>query len=350
MNSNGLLLSTGLSARIIATTGKFVQYRNGQTSSVRFHGRPDFGATFPDRNPFNPGGWIYTSNSEGKEVGSGGVGAITFDRNGNVLDYKVLLKGTTMNCGGGRTPWNTWISCEEFGARGQVYQVDPSGKRTAEKTVLGAQGGAFESFSYDVRNQSMPRFFVTEDADTGALRRFTPLQPNWDDPWTMLHGDGTLEYLVLEPTGNGKGNYDWVSDVGTAKSNAAKYYPNSEGIDVLGSHLYFVCKKIKQLFVLDLDNGTYTNSTTANGLFDGKPDQMSHIIGGDEEVLYFTEEGGNNPGVHGRSAQGFYYTILEGQQYKDETSGLAWDPSGHHLYVAYQDRGYVLCDGFLNNK
>jgi hypothetical protein len=340
------LLSTGLSARIIATAGKFVSYANGQTSWVRFHTRPDFGSTFPDPNTFNTGGWIYTSNSESKDVGTGGVGAITFDRNGNVVDYKMLLRGTTVNCGGGRTPWNTWISCEEWGNRGQVYQVDPSGTRTAEKTVLGGSGGSFESFSYDVRNRDVPRFFVTEDAPTGTLRRFTPSQSNWDDPWTMLHGNGTLEYLVLQPTGADKGTFTWVTNIGTGKSNAAKYYPDSEGIDVRGSLLYFVCKKIKQLIVLDLDASTYSSTTTTSGLFDGGPDQLQHIIGGNEDVLYFTEEGGRDPGIHGRNAQGLFYTILESPQYTDETTGLAWDPSGHHLYVAFQGETFcvLLCD------
>jgi hypothetical protein len=335
---NGLLLSTGLSARVIAKTGFFVSYANGQTSSVRFHVLPDFGSTFPDPNAFNPGGWIYTSNSEAQEVGMGGVGAITFDSSGNVVDYKMVLKGTTWNCGGGRTPWNTWISCEEWGSQGQVYQVDPSGVRTAEKTVLGGSGGRFESFSYDVRNRDVPRFYVTEDAATGTLRRFTPSQPNWDDPWTILHGNGTMEYLVLEPTGSGQGTFTWVTNIETGRSSAARYYPDSEGIDVLGFQLFFVCKKIKQLFVLDLDRSTYTSSTTTSGLFDGGPDQLLHIIGGDEDVLYFTEEGGRDPGVHGRNAQGSFYTILESPHYSDETTGLAWDPSGHHLYVAFQGR------------
>ena len=40
----------------------------------------------------------------------GGVGALMFDVNGDVVQYKMLLKGTTRNCGGGQTPWNTWVS------------------------------------------------------------------------------------------------------------------------------------------------------------------------------------------------------------------------------------------------
>ena len=37
----GLLLSEGLDARLIATTGELVRYANGQSSSTVFHGRPD---------------------------------------------------------------------------------------------------------------------------------------------------------------------------------------------------------------------------------------------------------------------------------------------------------------------
>jgi len=84
---NGLLLSQGLRSRIIAVSGRAVPYENttyGKQSTTIFHSMPDFGATFVDRRPDNPGGWIYLSNSEMEAKGTGGVGAVTFDRNGNV--------------------------------------------------------------------------------------------------------------------------------------------------------------------------------------------------------------------------------------------------------------------------
>ena len=73
---------------------------------------PDFGATFVDTRISNPGGWVYVSNSEMESAG-GGVGALTMDAQGKVLRFDQLLTGTTMNFGGGRTPWDFWISCEE---------------------------------------------------------------------------------------------------------------------------------------------------------------------------------------------------------------------------------------------
>lgn len=121
-----------------------MEYRNGNTSNARFLERPDFGATFPDPNPFNPGGWIYTINSEAKNTGSGGVGAFAFDSSGEIVStpsrrvdlcgfdtfcslqlslrcvsvqikYEMVLRGTTMNCGGLSIPLaiNHCILCLE---------------------------------------------------------------------------------------------------------------------------------------------------------------------------------------------------------------------------------------------
>ena len=72
-------------------------------SQATFHSLPDAGAIFPTEN----GGWIYVSNSE--RSSNGGVGALTFNSNGDVIDYKMVLSSSRSNCGGGKTPWNVRI-------------------------------------------------------------------------------------------------------------------------------------------------------------------------------------------------------------------------------------------------
>lgn len=91
---NGLFLAGGFTARMIAIAGHKIPYADGSKSYLPFHDRPDGAHVFADPRPENPGGWIYASNSE--VVNDGGVGALTFDRNGNVIDYKMVLTGTTM--------------------------------------------------------------------------------------------------------------------------------------------------------------------------------------------------------------------------------------------------------------
>lgn len=349
VEENGLLLSQGLRSRIVAKSNQRVQYADGSQSTDVFHARPDAGACHEDTRPDNPGGWVYVSNSEMPNNGEGGVGAITFDKDGNILDYQMVLTGTTMNCGGGSTPWGTWVSCEEDFQNGegvgQIYQVDPTGRQPSQRTSVGEGGGRFESFTYDVRDRSNPRFFASEDRLRGALRRFTPENPNWDDPWTMLHGAGTLDYLMLRPTGNGQGEFWWGNDLFQSQLNAKLYYPESEGIDVDDNSLYIVCKRIKSMFILDLDAMTYRNFTTTHGVFDGAPDQVSRVLGdssSDDDILYFTEEGGRSAGIHGRNPRGQFFTVLEGPTYRQETTGISFSPDGHRLYVAFQDDGILF--------
>lgn len=189
----------------------------------------------------------------------------------------------------------------------------------------------------------------------------------------MLYGNGTIEYLVLMPESETGGFYAWTDSLSYGKYSAYFFFPNCEGIDVHGSQLYFISKMYKSLYILDLDSNTYTNSSTVSGLFSGQPDQVVQIIRDDstisnsqqgnvesdmsndvdmidmkdditypDDILYFTEDGGQYAGVHGRDMNGQYYTILESYVYSDETTGLAFSPDGKYMYIAYQDDGILF--------
>jgi hypothetical protein len=93
------------------------------------------------------------------------------------------------------------------------------------------------------------------------------------------------------------------------------------------------------MFVLNLDDITYTSHATRQGLFDGQPDQLQRIIGAGNGG-----DGGKDAGVHARDRDGLFYTIIESPQYgnADETTGLAFSPSGKRMYIAYQISGILF--------
>ena len=234
------------------------------------------------------------------------------------------------------------MSCEEVEFTGQIYQVDPSGEREPQLMTLGKEGGRWESFAFDVRNRQAPRYFATEDHNKGTVRRFAPEIVDWENPWEQLHGPGKTDFLMIFPNAtNDGGTFQWTDDIEAGRNNARALYPQTEGIDVYEGQMFFVCKQIKQMFVLNLDDGTYYNHTTNAGLFDGKPDQLARVLDDNKQLLYFTEEGGIDAGVHARDSFGRFYTIFESPVYEDETTGLSFSPDGKKMFVAYQDTGHL---------
>lgn len=258
----------------------------------------------------------------------------------------VLLTHTFLSPNSDLIVRGTWISCEEVEFFGEIYQVDPFGEIEAEKATIGSQLGRWESFAYDVRDPQDPKFFATEDHNKGTVRRFRPEQSmiDWDRPWDMLHADGVIDYLIIYPDENMTGGtFDWIDNIEQARNNARSLYPQSEGIDVYKGNMFVVCKGLQQMFTFDLDEMTYYNQSTVSGLFDGGPDQMKRILDGENsDLLYFTEEGGVDAGIHARDELGRFYTILESPIYPDETTGLAFSPGGEHMYVAYQETGFLF--------
>ncbi|KAL7547523.1 hypothetical protein ACHAWF_012738 [Thalassiosira exigua] len=333
-------VSKGLTVRPIAWTGKPVPYADGGESKLKYHTESDAAGVI-SMDPTDPlnSGYVYLANSE-EDDGKGGVFGIYFDKDGNVLEYKNLLPGTTWNCGGGHTPWNTWVSCEEHEA-GQCYEIDPVSEKT-QMTVLGGDGGQYESVACDDRDPSNLKFFTTEDHERGALRRYE----TGDYGWGALHGGGTTTFLnVLDDE-----NYEWTTDEELARDSAEKYYPKTEGVQVHEGKLYFMSKEDESLIVLDLEDMTYETEATGKkmygeGDFGDQPDQ--NYFGPTRKYMYFTEDGGENPGVHARYGDdGTYFTLfqgVEGGRYDgDETVGIALSPDHKKFYAGFQDYGIIF--------
>ena len=333
-----VILSNGLSARPIAEAGERVKLADGTESELKFHQLPDGAAVFPSKKD---NGWLYVSNAENDKSGDdwdhGGVGVLEFNSDGQVTAYYKIASGTKRNCGGGATPWNSWITCEEVKG-GLIHQTDPHGVKMQAVTAMGDLG-YYESFAYD-DGTTIPTFYATKDKEDGVVTRFTPdskamecyVKPNDYDRWCTLDS-GSIDYLYLAD-GN---KVEWIEDEKRAGENAKDMYPNSEGIDVKDGVLYFTSKKDKVLVTVNLRSNTYTSHSTKCGAFDNQPDQLDVVLGVNAEMLLLCEDGGKDAGLHGRDLRGNYFTVLyrdenvDSNRESEETTGLGVSPDFKHL-------------------
>ncbi len=180
---------------------------------------------------------------------------------------------------------------------------------------------------------------MTEDSGNGQLVRYTPSAAAFTtgNKYDILTtSGGTHDYLVL----NSDGTFIWSTDANAGANSAQQYFPNAEGIDVINRQLFFVSKVKKELFELDLQLMKWIRTSTVSGAFDQQPDQIQKVIG-DSEFLYFCEDGGANSDIHGRNKDGKFFTIVRGDGYGTETTGLAFSPDNKFMYVSFQGNSNV---------
>ncbi len=139
---------------------------------------------------------------QGKTPQLGGTTTLVFNPTTGEVEKEFLsLVGTTRNCAGGLTPWNTWITCEESVMKpdgsnfcekehGYNFEVPASEKMQLTKAMpIKAMGRMnHEAVAVDPRTGIV---YMTEDTSDSLIYRFIPKRKG-----KLLKG-GKLQALVI---------------------------------------------------------------------------------------------------------------------------------------------------------
>ncbi|WP_329520617.1 alkaline phosphatase PhoX [Spirillospora sp. NBC_01491] len=152
--------------------------------------------------------------------GLGGCTALEVSGGGRVHSERVAIAGTAVNCAGGPTPWNTWLTCEETEDKagtngytkdhGFIFEVDPYRRDRTVPEPLTAMGRfQHEAIAVDPRDGTV---YETEDAferPFGLFYRFLPDKPGGGSG--SLRAGGRLEALRVP----GVADLSLVGETGT---------------------------------------------------------------------------------------------------------------------------------------
>ncbi|GAA2373580.1 alkaline phosphatase PhoX [Streptomyces cuspidosporus] len=318
-DAGGVRLPAGFTAKVIARSRQTVA-----GTSYTWHDAPDGGACYADGS-----GWIYVSNSEMNP--SGGASAVRFSSTGAVTGAYRVLSGTRQNCAGGKTPWNTWLSCEEVD-RGYVYETDPWGVKAAVRR------DAMGRFKHEAAAADPVRrtVYLTEDVTDGCFYRFTPT--TWGDL-----SSGTLEVMVAGSGTSTPVTWAKVPDPSgaTATRNqvaGAKRFNGGEGCYYANDTCWFTTKGDNRVWQYDAAAQTlelaYDDSLVTGGT--APLTGVDNVTGTPSGDLYVAEDGGNmeiclitpddvvTP-----------FLRIDGQS-GSEITGPAFSPDGKRLYFSSQ--------------
>lgn len=394
-DENGVQLPAGFSSRVIA---EYDKPPIPSQPEFRWHSDPDGAGVFRTED----GGWIYVSNCEARDATTlfgflpeipilsqlarretvaalsnvtgpitgllqldgrlplvlplqGGVSALRFDRDGNLVDAYPIQRNTTTNCSGGPTPWGTWINGEEI-HDGYMFECSPLRDGGTPRRLDRFGRKAHEQVAVDADSRII---YHTEDI-TGSDRFYRTVFPAdaWPRGGKPDFDRGVLQVLAvddgIDAARHGPVPVRWVNaiDDGTPQpfvyQEETTVFAGNEGLWFLNGFVFFSTKSDDNIWAIDTfgetiesiynpEDGPIGSPVDANEPQLAGVDNIAMTLDGEMIVV---EDGGHMRAVvllpDGRTMPLLRLPGPEGGPLATEVTGPAFSPDGRRLYVANQ--------------
>jgi secreted PhoX family phosphatase len=390
-----LLLPAGFTCEIISREGELMS--DGKPTPSRFDGMAAFGggrdtvilmrnhenrSRRGNANDFEIGVDVPTESRYDNRVAyKGGVTKVIVGP-GPIESYGVL-GGTLFNCAGGKTPWKTWISCEELNPgpnvgglprHGYIFEVPIAATGPIEAVPITAAG----RFHHEAVAWLDGALYETEDESDAAFYRYTPRTvdgPGLDQAgdldalkivgeWGLqtatgwpCNDDGTWASLPVEwvriTNPNPAGNEQLRNE---AQALGAAVFARTEGCWAADGKVYFDCTNggregLGQIFEFEPATQTLTllfesrKPDAGDEDFLNKPDNLTVAPG---DTLFVCEDRNFNlnspdplkiPSIRGLTPDGRIFEFARAKSNLTEFCGACFGPGGFRATFFVNQQG-----------
>ena len=338
---------------------------------------PNLGKLFNDQNPFGKNFSKYLRKNKKniydikrkKTSCFGSTTTIVYDlKSKKTLKQFLSLSGTLVNCSGGPTPWNSWISCEETVKikgpglnknHGYNFEVPATSNIKLHKAVPIKAMGRFkhEAIAVDPKNNFI---YQTEDRKRGLFYRFIPnkmgdllkggkLQAlslkdfrgtdcsNWNQTIFKIGQKRIVKWVDLE-------NIDSLKDDLRVRGNSkgCASFARGEGLWYADDYVYFTATKggkdkkgqiwrYKHIGKRGVQGELELFFENNGEDFLAMPDNITMSPWGD--IIVSEDHLGHHDRLVGIKPDGTFYHLAKNILNKSEFAGATFSPDGKVLFV-----------------